>query len=341
MANVSIDPPSIRLPRTYNPERLQRDLDAVRHIKQAAQPGPYHAGEWTGVALHSMGGKQSVFPSAPGLETYQETEALSYTPYFKEILDGLECPKEVVRVLTLPPGGHIKDHYDFHTNFRYGLIRLHIPIITHPDVEFVIAGERVRWKEGELWYGDFSKVHSVKNNSPITRVHMVIDLQINEFILGLFPPDYVARRRADGISICRTPLSASESELRRYMCDFDIPGELLPMFTIGKSLMSLSKGARAAVRLIDGALIVHLDNEPAFRLNKIADHTFSVTGLPPGISLAFREEAGEVREVTINMKGLPKDLYFARLGKVRGEAIPDRTIALPAIASGAASSEKT
>ena len=78
-------------------------------------------------------------------------------------------------------------------------------------------------------------MHSVKNDSPITRVHMVIDVQINDFVLSLFPDDYVERRRAEGISMTREPIAASEAELRRFTCDFRIPGELLPMFTISRA----------------------------------------------------------------------------------------------------------
>ena len=184
---------AIRLPRNYDVELLQRDLQTLQEVRRAPQPGPYHKGEWTGIALYSMGGKQSTFPSAAGTEHYQETEELQSAPYFRQILHELECPKEVVRILFLPPEGHIKDHFDFHTSFQFGLLRLHLPIITHPDVIFIIDGQQVVMNPGELWYGDFSKVHSVKNNSQVVRVHMVIDVQINDFVLNLFPADFIAR----------------------------------------------------------------------------------------------------------------------------------------------------
>ncbi len=74
---------AIRLPRTYDVERLRQDLQILRDVQGAPQPGPYHAGEWTGIALHSMGGKDSVFPSAAGMDHYQETGNLKRTPYFK------------------------------------------------------------------------------------------------------------------------------------------------------------------------------------------------------------------------------------------------------------------
>ena len=92
---------AIRLPRNYDVELLKRDLRTLQEVRRAPQPGPYHKGEWTGIALYSMGGKQSTFPSAAGTEHYQETEELQSAPYFRQILRELECPKEVVRILFL------------------------------------------------------------------------------------------------------------------------------------------------------------------------------------------------------------------------------------------------
>jgi hypothetical protein len=325
------DPVAVRLPRNYDVELLQRDLQTLQEVRRAPQPGPYHKGEWTGIALYSMGGKQSTFPSAAGTDHYQETEELQQAPYFKQILDDLKCPKEVVRILFLPPEGHIKDHFDFHTSFQFGLLRLHIPIVTHPDVAFYIDGERMKWNAGELWYGDFSKVHSVKNDSQIVRVHMVIDVQINEFVLGLFPEDFIARRRAEGMSITTDPIPASETELRRFACDFKIPGEFMPMFVIGKPLTTLVKGANASVRLIDGKLTVLIDNEPAFRLDRLSDDVFGISGLPPGMTLQLKRENQVVNDVVLHMKGLPKDLYSARLGIMRGPSIGEQSVSLPVI----------
>jgi hypothetical protein len=328
-ANTDI---AVRLPRTYSVDLLERDLQTLREVPTAPQPGPYHKGEWTGIALYSMGGKDSVFPSAPGMDRYEETESLRRTPYFKQILDDLKCPKEVVRLLFLPPSGHIKNHFDFHTNFQFGLLRLHIPVLTHPDVVFTIDGQRMNWKAGELWYGDFSRVHSVLNNSQIVRVHMVIDVQINDFVLSLFPADFVARRRAEGISMTHQPIPASEAELRRFICDFRIPGELMPMFVIGKPLSTLTKGAVASVRSMGGELTILINNEPAFRLERISDDAFSISGLPPGITLQFQERDHVVREVALDLKGLPKDLYSARLGMLQGSPISQRRVALAVVA---------
>ena len=42
---------AIRLPRTYDVELLQRDVQTLQAARRAPQPGPYHKGEWTGIAL--------------------------------------------------------------------------------------------------------------------------------------------------------------------------------------------------------------------------------------------------------------------------------------------------
>ena len=130
----------------------------------------------------------------------------------------------------------------------------------------------------------------------------------------------------------RESIPASEAELRRFICDFRIPGELMPMFVIGKPLSTLARGAVASVRLMEGELTILINNEPAFRLEHVSDDAFSISGLPPGITLQFQERDHVVREVALNLKGLPKDLYSARLGMLHGSPISQRRVALPVVA---------
>ena len=77
--------------------------------------------------------------------------------------------------------------------------------------------------------------------------------------------------------------------------------------------------------------MVLINSEPAFRLERISDSAFSVSGLPPGIALEFREENSAIHEIILNLKGLPKDLYSARLGMFQGPSIDQRTLTLPII----------
>jgi len=98
---------------------------------------------------------------------------------------------------------------------------------------------------------------------------------------------------------------------------------------IGKPLSSLAKGGEATIRLIEGKLTVLIDNAPAFCLERRGEESFGISGLPPGMTLQLKRENQVVREVVLNMKGLPKDLYSARLGILRGPLMAEQSVSMP------------
>jgi quercetin dioxygenase-like cupin family protein len=54
--------------------------------------------------------------------------------------------------------------------------RMHIPIITHPDVTFQVGRDVKHLKPGEIWeINNNKKLHGVNNKSNIDRIHMLID----------------------------------------------------------------------------------------------------------------------------------------------------------------------
>ena len=322
---------AIRLPIEFDPAKLIRDLEAVKHVDLAPQPGPYHDGAWKGISLHSQGGKQSAHPGYAGLDGFYPTDALKHTPYMKEILDGLQCPKKVVRLLTLPPGVEIGEHNDAWANFYCGTLRLHIPIITHPDVEFVINDRRCIWKPGEFWYGDFSLPHWVKNGSSIIRIHMVIDVEITDWVLTLFPKEFIERvaSHGDGIAKHRDPIPTTAAELAPFVCDFRMPPEVMPLFGGGKKMAEMAAGARGQVRVDGGRLLVVLNDQPACALERIGNATFNVVGLGAGCAVEFELGDGRATGMSLVLRGLPDDLYAAQLGYQQGPMIYTRRVAFP------------
>lgn len=314
-----------RLQRAYEVDRLRRDLEAVAAAESQPQPGPYHAGEWTGISIRAAGGKANVAPSFPSLLPYTFTELAASTPYFREIVDGLGCPVQVVRLLALPPGGHIKRHTDFFTNFQFGLLRLHVPIVTNPDVEFVIGDEPCNWQPGELWYGDFSQPHSVKNAGAATRFHLVIDAEITERLLALFPPEVVEPERAKGISMVQHEIDLGADVLGHYECTFRVPAAAMPILILGKLHELLRGGTGAIVR--DGErLVLCLDERPLCRLRPLSRSRFGIEGLSSGCYFDIARSGGRVRGVTLVVHGAQENLIFARLGRVQGPPIPIREI---------------
>jgi hypothetical protein len=58
-------------------------------------------------------------------------------------------PLETVRLLKLAPGSRIREHSDFDLGERFGVVRVHVPILSNPEIEFSLGGESVLMLEGE------------------------------------------------------------------------------------------------------------------------------------------------------------------------------------------------
>ena len=108
-----------------------------------------------------------------------------YEAYKEEIdriyayLDEIEGPAKMVTgfLVNLPSGAKIPDHVDkpdfkiFQRTKRY-----HIPLITHPDVQFRHSGETWHLEKGKIYeLNNIVGAHGVKNASPIDRIHILTD----------------------------------------------------------------------------------------------------------------------------------------------------------------------
>lgn len=318
---------AFRLPLTFDPVRLEEDARRLEVLGRSPQPGPHHNGEWTGVAIHSAGGIQSADPGFPGLKPYAFTAEADHAPYLRGILTSLSLPLQVVRVLALPAGGIIETHIDFDTNFQFGLVRLHIPLRTNDAVEFLIAGRRYDMRVGEIWFGDFSRPHTVTNGGNRLRLHAVLDVEITDRLLGLLPPGYVARQAALGPISTHRPVLDRSDDLGSFECRFRVPGTVLPLLVMGR-LVELVRGAAACVRHADDGLVLLLDGRPHCRLIRVDEEEFTFLGLPPGCFVRLRRSHGMVTTAMLVVRGVQADLVAARVGVVRGPRVPEREIEL-------------
>ncbi len=53
--------------------------------------------------------------------------------------------------------------------------RIHLPIVTHPDTLFAVAGNIRHLPAGELWEINNRKAHAVRNQAPAPRIHAIFD----------------------------------------------------------------------------------------------------------------------------------------------------------------------
>ena len=179
-------PDRLRLPLGFDPDRLAHDMRTVESSGWIAHFVPQnYEGEWSIIPLRAKAGATHpimMISSDPTCRDYADTPMLATCPYFREVLATFEAPLRSVRLMRLGPGSVIKEHTDLELSFEEGTVRIHVPVVTNPEVEFFLNRERVILEAGSAWYLRLSDPHSVVNRGTNDRVHMVIDAEVNDWI---------------------------------------------------------------------------------------------------------------------------------------------------------------
>ena len=179
-------PDRVRLPLRFDPELLRRDLGRLRGAAWTAHfVEQNYSGDWSVIALRAKAGAvhpvQMIY-SDPTARDFEDTPALAETPYFRQVLAHFACPLRSVRLMRLAPGSHIKTHQDLDLDVESGTVRFHVPVVTNPQVEFLLNGAPVPLTVGGAWYLRLSDPHSVVNRGTTDRVHLVIDAEANAWV---------------------------------------------------------------------------------------------------------------------------------------------------------------
>lgn len=179
---------SIQFPFQFDVKRLEEDLHTALNIEwpQHYNRSDYD-GSWSVLALISPDGKENTIGALNnGGAKLEATSTLKNCPYFQEVMDQFDCEKTSVRLMRLAAGAVIKPHRDHCLGYEDGEFRIHIPLVTNPDVEFIVAGKRVVMEEGTCWYINANEEHSVANKGNADRIHLVIDGKRNAWTDNLF-----------------------------------------------------------------------------------------------------------------------------------------------------------
>lgn len=175
---------SLKLPLQFEAALLQADLrelagDAfVAHFNTR-----YYQGDWSVAPFRSIGGSAShIYPDPTARNAFADTPLLARCPHVRSVLASFPCPQQAVRFMRLKAGSTIREHRDYQLGYEDGEVRVHIPVVTHSEVEFVLNGVRVDMKEGESWYHNFNLPHRVANRGTVDRVHLVLDCVLNDWL---------------------------------------------------------------------------------------------------------------------------------------------------------------
>jgi hypothetical protein len=181
-------PDRVRLPFALDPARLAADLANLGESWTAHYVRQNYAGDWGVIPLRAPTGETHpirMIYADPSHPDYVDTPALEAAPYFRAVLASFQTTRFAARLMRLAPGSVIKEHTDVGLEFEEGVARVHVPVVTNPDVEFYLNGSRVVLAAGSCWYLRLADPHRVANFGTTDRVHLVIDLKVNGWLTAL------------------------------------------------------------------------------------------------------------------------------------------------------------
>lgn len=165
---MKLEAPFIKLPFRFDAARLQEEIAALPAEAWARHPNNIQGN--SALRLITVGGGEN--DDVAG--AMAPTPHLLASPYLQQVLAHFGVVWSRSRLMKLGPGATVPEHTDINYHW-FHRVRLHIPIVTTPDVKFFCDDQVVHMGQGESWIFDNWRVHKVENNSDIERVHLVAD----------------------------------------------------------------------------------------------------------------------------------------------------------------------
>lgn len=176
----------LKLSFEFDEEKLFQDTKYIQEDYWVSHPNTSaYEGKWEVCSLTSPSGDIKDIVACENIE-YKETSLLKKTIYIKEVLDCFKTKIEAVRFMKLGAKSSIKEHTDKGSCIEDGFARIHIPITSNKNVEFILDGNKHQMNTASCYYMDAHKPHSVKNSGDEDRIHLLIDCHVNEWLEELF-----------------------------------------------------------------------------------------------------------------------------------------------------------
>ena len=160
--------PFFRLPLRFDVARLRQEIESLPADAWARHPSDI-AGNSAMRLLSVDGGEND---ELHGL--MRPTPHLEQCPYIRQVLASFGVVWSRSRLMRLDPHSTVPEHADINYHWFYR-VRLHIPVITRPEVRFHCDGQSVHMAAGEAWIFDNWRRHHVENPTDDTRIHLVAD----------------------------------------------------------------------------------------------------------------------------------------------------------------------
>jgi hypothetical protein len=175
---MQLTQPFLKLPLRFDADALEAEVRSLPSSSWVPHATGFPGNE--AVRLVTVGGQPTDAFEGP----MQPTEYLGSCPYIMEVMAELGGVWGRSRLMGLGIGAEVPEHVDAHYHWRTHL-RIHVPVITNPQVEFTCGGETVHMAPGECWVFDSFRWHEVHNRGDERRVHLVLDTVVTEHLWDL------------------------------------------------------------------------------------------------------------------------------------------------------------
>src|SRR5262249_40360462 len=154
---VQLETEFFKLPIRFDAERLAEEARQFAEEDWRRHPQG-HAGN-TAVSFIGIDGSHM---TDSGKGPFRATKHLSRCPYIQQVLASLDCTWGRTRFMRIAGNAEATRHVD--TNYYWlQRVRVHVPVITFPEVIFECGGQKVHMAPGECWIFDTWRLHNVYN----------------------------------------------------------------------------------------------------------------------------------------------------------------------------------
>lgn len=165
---MRLESPFYRLPLRFDADPLVRE--ALQFAESEWRPHPQGFTGNSAIPLVSVAGGDNDGVRGSMLPT----NSLERCPYVRQVIASFDTVIGRSRLMRVDGGERVAPHSDIHYYWR-DRVRVHVPILTHPAVRFICDDGEIHMAPGEAWLLDTWRVHSVANDSPVQRIHLVVD----------------------------------------------------------------------------------------------------------------------------------------------------------------------
>lgn len=166
---MRLSTPFIKLPFRFDAVRLRAEIAQFTGLDW--RPHPQGTPGNSALPLISHGGN----PLDDGLAgPMRPTPHLARCPYVQQLLAAFDAPLGRSRLMKLDAGAEVTAHVDV-AYYWQQRVRIHVPVVTFPEVAFICGDATTHMAEGECWIFDTWRMHNVLNPANRERIHLVAD----------------------------------------------------------------------------------------------------------------------------------------------------------------------